>query len=217
MSLTRGEIAGRILRLINKTASYPGFYTAAKVNDSIEEALDFLAVDMFLAGEGWQDKIKYLSPEAGQVAIPLTADIAMVKEIRFLYGGEYIPMVYDDMSRQGQVDPSQGATFGYTGRYRIVDNQIYFNPPLTEGGTNYLQLEYMTFPKRLVDDNDVVEGHFFKPFLHWVVYWSASRLVSGVGKADPDWGRQEAIWYLKVKAVVEKRNLQTTVMREFEG
>lgn len=217
MSLTRGEIAGRILRLVNKTASFPGFYTAAKINDAIEEALDFLAVDMFLAGEGWQDKMKYLTVSAGQVTIPLTADIAMVKEVRYRFGGEYLPMVYDDASRQTQTDPQSGATAGYTGRYRIVDNALYFNPPLYDGGTDYIQLEYMTFPKRLSNDGDVIDGHFFKPFVHWVVYWCASRLVSGVGKADPDWARQEGAWFVRVKAVIEKRNLQTTTMREFQG
>lgn len=217
MSLTRGEIAGRILRLVNKTASYPGFYTPAKIDDAIEEALDFIAVDMFIAGEGWQDKIKYLAASAGQVTIPLTADIAMIKEVRFLYGGEYLPMTYDDMSRQSQLDTSQGTAYGYTGRYRVVDNQLYFNPPLSEGGEKYIQLEYTTFPKRMSDDNDVVEAHFFKPFLHWVVYWACSRLVSGVGKADPDWATQEGAWYTKIKMVIEKRNMQTTVMREFQG
>lgn len=216
MALTRGEIAGRILRLVNKTASNPGFYTPAKVNDSIEDALDFLAVDMFLAGEGWQDKMKHFTTRAGQVALKLSADVAMVKEVRILFGGVYMPLIYDDGSQQAQSQVTSGVS-QYPCRYRILDNMLYFNPPLSEGVEDGIQLEYMTFPKRLENDADVVEGHLWKPFVHWVAYWAASRLVAGVGTPDPDWSKQEALWYGKVQAVIVKRNLQTTTIREFEG
>lgn len=214
--LTRGEIAGRILRLVNKTAAVPGFYTPQKINDSIEEALDFLAVEMFLAGEGWQDKMKFFTTVAGQITLPITGDVAMIKEVRYLFGGEYLPLVYDDGSRQSQVQPTSGIA-QYPGSYRIVDNQLYFNPPLMEGGTDYIQLEYTTFPKRVANDSDVIEGHLWKPFIHWVTYWCATRLVSGLGKAMPDWAKQESLWYGKVQAVIVKRNLQTTFIREFNG
>jgi hypothetical protein len=172
---------------------------------------------MFLAGEGWQDKMKFVTTVAGQVTVPVTPDMAMIKEVRFLFGGIYVPMVYDDANRQPQTNPSENTAAYPPARYRIVDNQFYFNPPLFEGGTDYLQIEYMSYPKRVADDHDVIEGQFYKPFQHWAVYWCASRLVAGIGKPDPDWGRQEAAWYLKIKAVIDKRNMQTTVMREFEG
>jgi hypothetical protein len=216
MSLTRGEIAGRILRLVNKTASNPDFYTEAKVSDAIEEAMDFLAVKMFIAGEGWQDKIKYFTTVAGQVTLTLSADVSMIREVRYLFAGEYLPLRYDDGNRKSMVQETSGLV-QYPGAYKVLDNQLYFNPPLIEGGDNYVQLEYTTFPKRMTNNNDVVEGQFFKPFVHWVTYWAASRLVAGVGVADPDWTRQEALWFTQCQAVIDKRNMQTTMIREFEG
>ena len=217
MSITRGEISGRILRLVNKTSAYPGFYTPEKIADAIEDGLDYIAVDMFLAGEGWQDKIKFFTVQAGTITVPITSDIAMIRELRYKVGGSYVPMSYDTNSRKTDIDPNAGAPGGYAGSYRIVDNQIYFSQPLAEGGANYLQLEYTTFPKRLTSDHEVIDGHLFKPFVHWLVFWCSSRLVSGLGKPDPDWMSQEASWYKKVVAVIYKRNMQTTTMREFDG
>lgn len=216
MALTRGEIAGRIIRLVNKTSSNPGFYTPAKINDSIEEAMDFLGVEMFLAGEGWLDKFRYLDTVAGQVSLPISGDVSMIREVRYLFAGEYLPLTYDDGSRKSIVQESQGLN-QYPGCYKVLDNALYFNPPLIEGGSAYILLEYTTFPKRLVNDNDVIEGQFFKPFVHWVTYWAATRLVSGIGTALPDWAKQESLWWGKVQAVIVKRNMQTTMIKEFEG
>lgn len=216
MAITRGEIAGRILRLVNKTASNPGFYTADKISDSIEEALDFVAVEMFMAGEGWNNQIKYFDCVAGQITLPLSADVGMINEVRYLFAGEYLPLRYDDANRRSQVQETSGLV-QYPGSYRIVNNYLYFNPPLVEGGTNIIQLEYTTFPRRMTSNNDVIEGQFWKPFVHWITYWSATRLVSGIGVTLPDWAKQEGVWWKAIQAVIVKRNLQVTMIREFDG
>jgi hypothetical protein len=212
--ITRGELKGLILRQLNKTAGFQGFYSDEKINDAIEDCLDFLAVEMFLAGEGWQTKLSFIDTVANQIQIPLPAHIGIINEVRILSGNGYLPLTYDDKSGRAQSTLTTSTT-GTDGTYRIIDNCLYFDPPLREAQTGGIQIDHTTFPKRLIDDHDFIEAHFYKPFQHFVKFRAASILNSGVGKAQSDWAAYESQWYAKVQAVIVKRNAQTTYIREF--
>lgn len=213
--ITRGEIAGKILRKLHKTAGFQGFYDDAKIDDAIEDCMDFIATRMFRVNEGWQTKLRYFTTVANQTNIPLPPDIVLINAVRYLFAGEYLPLVYRTDERRSQVQATTGLT-QYATRYRIIDNQLYFNPPLVEGGTDFIQVEYTSFPKRVQDDQDVLEAQFAKPMSNFIVWRAASQLVSGVGKANPEWERFERQWEGEVQAILETRNTQPVSIQEFD-
>ncbi len=214
MAMTRGELKGQVLRLLMKTAEFPGFYTDDKMNDSIQEAMDFVATEMFMADEGWQHKLQHITTAAGTITVPVPDGMAMIVEVRYLFGDIYIPMMYDQQNMQQQVSTGAGVS-QYPQSYRIIDNQFYFNGPLTEGGTDYLQIEYMAFPKSLQADTDYLDGHFNRAFTNFMKYRTASILGASVEKFVNPWQRIEADWYQKMRDIIVKRNLQSTPLREF--
>lgn len=214
MPVSRGELKGQILRLLMKTPQYPGFYQPETIDDAITEAMDFVAAEMFLANEGWQTKIMYIDTQAGQLSVDIPEGAAMIQMIRYKFATYYQPMVYDDGSGATDYAADSGVRqWGY--RYRIVDNAIYFNPPMAEGGEKYLQLEYMGYPKRLQSDTDFLESHFDYSMQHFMKYKAASILAASLEKFVVPWGAQEAQWYQKMLDIVVKRNLQATQIKEF--
>ena len=214
MPISRGELKGQILRLLMKTPQYPGFYQPETIDDAITEALDFVSAEMFLANEGWQTKIMYIDTQAGQLSVDIPEGAAMIQMIRYKFATYYQPMVYDDGSGATDYAADSGVRpWGY--RYRIVDNAIYFNPPMAEGGEKYLQLEYMGYPKRLQSDADFLESHFDYSMQHFMKYKAASILAASLEKFVVPWGAQETQWYNKMMDIVVKRNLQATQIKEF--
>lgn len=214
MALSRGELKGQVLRLLMKTAEYPGFYTDDKCNDAIQEAMDFVATEMFLAGEGWQDKMEYRTTAANQVTVDLPESWAMIKEVRYKFGDIYIPLMYDTQPRQVTADDNAGSV-QFASSYKIVDNQFYFNPPLAEGGTDYLQIEFSDFPKVIQTDTDFLESHFNRCFTNFMKYRTASILAASIEKFVNPWQKIENDWYEKMLALTVERNKQSTAIREY--
>jgi hypothetical protein len=216
MPVTRGEIKGKVLRLLMKTAGYTGAYQEETIDDAIQEAFDFLATDMFEAGEGWLTKLKYIDTQAGQLIVPIPDGVACIQQVRYLFGPNYIPLDYNDASKEAQYSDDSGAR-QWASQYRIIDNSFYFNPPLAEGGTAYLQLECMEYPKRLQDDRDFVESQFDFAMQHFVKYRAATILSAGIEKFATAWAGMERDWYLKCKEIIVRRNRQAVPVRDFLG
>lgn len=214
MSISYNELAGQILRVLNKSSKNPGMYTQPKVFDAIQEAIDYVAVEMFLADNGWLTNMKFIDTVANQVTVPITPDMSMIKGCRYLLGDIYSPLTYDDASDQPMYNSATGVA-QYAYRYKVVGNQIYFNPVLAEGGPRYLQVEYTSFPRLSQDGNDSIEQQFNAGILHFIKYRSASILAPTL--AQQGWGRLEAQWEQKMLSLVDKRNLQPTAIREFMG
>jgi hypothetical protein len=214
--ITRGELKGQVLRFLNKTSQYRGFYDDDKINDAIQEALDFIAVEMFQAGEGWQTKILLLDTVAGQVTIDIPATISLIKEVRYRYGDIYGVMRYDDASGQSQTAQASGER-QWVSTYRVVDNRLYFNPALSEGGPEYLQIEYMAYPKRLSGDMDYLEGHIDPCMTNFLKYQVSTILSASLEKNMVPWAGLQSQWYNKLLTVVGRRNMQPTPIRNFTG
>jgi hypothetical protein len=216
MALTRGELKGKVLRLLNKTALNPGFYTDDKINEAIQEAMDFVACEMFVADEGWQKKIWSFNTSDGQLTLPLPEDIVMVEDVRYLIGDIYVPMRYYVPHGQAKyADDSSARQDG--GAYEVIDNMLYFNPALAEGQTAGIQVVGQAFAQALIDDMDFIEGQFNRAMTHYMKYGAASILAASIEKATRPWAAQEAMWYSKMQEIVEKRNKQSQPIREFEG
>lgn len=215
MAVTLGELKGKVLRLLNKTASNPGFYTDAKISDAIEEAMDYVAVEMFLADEGWQKKQWPLDTESGQISLDLPEDLAMIDWVGYKIGDTYVEMIYDQGNKGGQLTTDTAARQdGYV--YGILDNALYFNPPLAEGNTAGILIRGQAFPQRLLDDQDFIEAHFNKAMQHFIKYKTASILASSVEKSSRPWAPEEAQWYGQMQAMIVQRNKQSQPIRDFD-
>lgn len=216
MAISKGDIKGRVLRMLLRTSANPGFYTDDLFNDSFQETLDFIASEMMLANEGWQTKISYVDTVAGQLTIPVPANCCMIQELRYKFGNLYVPFVYDDASKEIQYTEDSGVRqWAYT--YRIVDNQFYFNPPLAEGGPQFLMIESMNYPKILRDDADFLETHFDNGMQHYLKYRVATIMSQAVEKMVIPWAASESLWYGRIRDMILKRNMQSVPIKEFNG
>ncbi len=219
MAFTRANIKSELLLLLNKTTSHPGFYTDAKQNSFIQEAVNFVAVEMFLGDEGWRNKITEINTVAGDYRIAIPADVAMVKEVRYKNGDIFYPIPYD-----ARIDSIQSITSGgqtaAAAAYGMLDGYFRFNPPLAEGGTGYLQVEYMSYPTQFTTDTGAtgtLGAEFDLCMYHYIKYRAASICAASIEKATRPWAQEEILWYNKLQSIINKRNLQSTPIREYEG
>ncbi len=196
------------------TPQYTGSYDPDTMSDAIQEAMDFVATEMFEANEGWLTKMRTYDTAPNQILVKIPEGCAMIQMVRYKIGDVYMPLEYDDQSKQPTYADNGGAVqYPYT--YKIVDNSLYFNPPLADGGTDYLQIESMEYPKTMQDDGDYLDSQFDNAMRHYVKYKTASIMASGVERFNVPWGNHESDWYMKMKNVIIKRNRQSTPIRMF--
>ncbi len=213
-TLSRGELRGKVLRYLNKTARLPGFYSEPKVNDAIQEALNYIAVEMFLAGEGWLQKYLYFNTEGGQTSVDLPGNVALVREVRYKIADVYYAMPYDDQEGGfSYIGTGVQQAFGY--KYRILGRQLVFDPPLSEGGERYLQIEADYYPTILLDDNELIDQQFDAACQEFLKYKTCSILAGSIEKEMISWTQLEGQWEAKMQAVVTRRTLASTPIREF--
>jgi hypothetical protein len=214
--ISKGQLKGMIWRYLNKTADRPGFYTSDKLDDAIEEALISIAVAMFEAGEGWLTKYIYLDAETGQVSLDIPGNVALVREVRLgAIGGVYTPMVYDDRSRNTSYVGPAADYLGNTSVYRILGNQIIFDPPLSTGGEQVIQIEAVYLPKTIVDDDEVLDPQFGPVAIQYLKYRVCSILAGSIEKTSITWGGEERKWESQLTSILNRRVLTSTVIREF--
>jgi hypothetical protein len=215
--LSRGELKGMILRKLGKSPANPGFYDEARLNEAIQECLDYVAVEMFMEGQGWQNRIGFLDTASGQVTLDVPAHMAIIREVRIKCGDDYVPLYHEEQMGRTVGSPSAGAGALYPASYRIVDNAFLFSTPLAEGASKGLMVEYAAFPAYLSDDVNFIPRHFNAAMVHFIKYRAASILLSNHGDPNPAWSAAEIDWYGKMRFVIAKRNSQPIYIREFEG
>lgn len=213
--LSRGELRGRVLRFFNKTPDLPGFFTEDKVNDAITEALNFVSVEMFLGGEGWLTKYLYIDTVAGQTSLDIPGNVALIRQVRYRIADVYYSIPYDDQTEGfSYIGTGVQQAFGY--RYRLLGRQIVFDPPLSEGGDRFLQIETVYYPSVLLDDNELIDPQFDAACCEYMKYKVCSILSGSIEKDQPlAWATQEQGWYEKMQAVVNRRILSSTPIQEF--
>lgn len=212
--ISKGELKGKIWRFLNKTPNNPGYYTSAKLDDAIQEALNYIAVEMFLAGEGWLQKYIFLDTQAGQTSVDIPGNVALIREVRYKISNVYYSLPYDDQEGGfSYIGTGVQQAFGY--RYRILGRQIIFDPPVSEGGERYLQIEATYYPSVLVDDNEMIDPQFDAACTEFLKYKACSILAASIEKEFISWSEQEQKWEEKMRAVVTRRTLASTPIREF--
>jgi hypothetical protein len=216
MAITRAEIKYNVYEKLNKSATTRGFFTDAKCNAAIQEAVDFVVAEMQIADDGYAHKMDNLDVPNGAVTIPIPPHMAMILEVRFLLGDVYVPLGYDQRFGDVAYNAQSGAV-QFPTRYSVIDNCFYFSPAISVGGVGYLQVEYMAASKRLANDTDTLESQFDRSMMWWVCYRSCSILASNVGQFAKSWQAEEAHWYNQMKQIIFKRNSQVIPIREFSG
>ncbi len=217
MAISRGELKAKILRILNRTSTNKGYYTDDKMNDAIEDGIDFITAEMHLAGEGWTNKITNLTTVAGQTMVKIPPDMSLINVVRYKAGTEYIPLLYQEDRMTSATTSASGET-QTPASYRIVDNHLYFNPGLTDGGTDILQIEATTYPKLISSDTADIPAFFDKSMMHYLKFRSCSYLGSGAGgRQMKEWADFEAQWYDKMMNIVYKRNNTVQFVAEFNG
>ncbi len=212
--LSRGELRGRVLRFLNKSPDLPGYYDTNKVNDAIQEALNYISVEMFLAGEGWLQKYLYFDTTAGQTSVDIPGNVALIREVRYRVSDVYYSLPYDDQEGGfSYIGTGVQQAFGY--RYRILGRQIVFDPPLSEGGERFLQIEADYYPTVLLDDSEIIDPQFDAACCEFLKYKVCSILSASIEKEFIAWATIEAEWEAKMQAIVTRRTLSSVPIREF--
>lgn len=215
MALSRGELKGKILRLLNKTAGYQGFYDDDKVNDVIEDCQDYVAAKMFSGGEGWMRRIYFVDTNGTDASYPIPPGIAIIEQLRYLIGNQYLPLIYDDGSMSPQTAPQAGFT-QFPFRWRFIDNRVYFNPPPAQYGAQYLQIEAAHYPARLLTDGQQMDPQFDMAMFHYMKWRAASLLASQVGKSYKEWQSYEDQWFEEMQTIINKRIRTMVTVKEFD-
>jgi len=163
---------------------------------------------------GWLDDIRYITTTAGDMVVPLPQDLAQIKVVRYKVDSSYIPLSYDKQERSAQADPAEGDTGGPSS-YRLVGDRMYFNPALSEGGTNYLQIEGTYYPEPFTNKLDKISGIWNPAFRNYIKYRSASILVAAKMDGQPPWAPYEYEWKAELRKLIAKRVNTSTTVKEF--
>jgi hypothetical protein len=221
-ALTLAALQTEVLQRLQKTPGYQGFYTADKVLSALQESCDYVTAKMMEAASGeWRDEDRYYTTTAGDTLIAIDADVCMIKQVRYLIGNVYVPLAYDEMKDAVMYAPAAGMT-AYPSRYAIREDKtkgscIFFNPAISMGGTDYLQITLCAFPTLFSALSDNIPSAFNRAFQHYVVYRSCNILGSDVGKFNKEWAQQYGEWFDVMLRMVDKRVNSTSYVREFNG
>lgn len=214
MTFSRGEMRGMVLRFLNKTSDYSGFYSEDKVSDAIQEALDLIAVKMFMNTDGWFTKYIWLDTTGGQVSVDLPGNIALISDVRYKIGDIYMPLMYDpQIDDASYIGSSVEQAWG--GRYRLLGRQIVFDPPMANGGERFLQIEGTFYPSILLDDSQMIDPQFDRAMLNYCKYKVCSILAGSIEKDVRTWAQEESEWFEAMMQVVNRRTLKSVAITEF--
>jgi len=216
VAILLSEVQEEVLNILQKSASYQGFYTTDKVNRAINESIAYVTARMMMEGNGWRQQISYITSVANTPTYSLPTDASIINAVRYRYGDVYVPLTYEDQSTTSQ-SASNSQVAGATGTYRLVGNQLYFNPVPQLVGTDYIQIEYTTYPAALSSGTDPVPTEFDKGLYYYVVYRSADLLVSQAGNAQPEWQLMTVQWFNVMENIISKRLRVQQVIGEFGG
>jgi hypothetical protein len=213
MPTTLGIMKGKVLAILNKQSGYQGVFTTEKLNDAINDCIDWVYANMLFNGQGWNKTIGYITTTPSTAAYNLPTDCAVIDVVRYLVGSTYQVLKYDDQSDDSFA--GSGETTGYPTSYRLVGNQIYFNPIPTQVGTNFIQLEYSTFPAEITSDVTTFNATFTRGLENYVKWRSCSILVSQIGEPNPKWEKYENQWYGHLLELASSRVRQVRFMGSF--
>lgn len=215
MALDLTTLRVRVLNILQKESSYQGFYTTTKLDQAINESMDYIAARaMHEMGEGWYQEITYITTTGGTESYNLPTGTALVREVRYLYGSTYIPLRPLEAVDEAWLNPNASNVI-LPWRYELIGGKIYFNPVPNEVGTDFLQLKVTKFPTALVSGSDTLPTQFNNALEWYLIYRSASALNMAVGNENPEWQRMEGEWFDVMKQMITGRIKKPKYVKEF--
>jgi hypothetical protein len=144
----------------------------------------------------------------------LTGNVGLIRQARVLFGDSYVPLIYDDQENR----PTRVAngTVQVAHRYRLMGNKLVFDPPLASGGAKYLQLEIVSYPKRLGGDGEIINSQFDVCALEYIKYRVCTILAGSIEKTQITWSAIEQDWATRLSHVLSRRVLSSTPIRMFD-
>lgn len=214
MALSLASLKLKILNILQKETSYQGFYTDSKLDQAVNESMDYIAARaMHEMGNGWFQEIAYITTVAATSGYTLPTGTCMVREVRYLSGDLYVPIRPIEAVDESWTLTDTQVVFPW--RYELIGSQIVFNPVPSIVGTNYLQLKITKFPTALVAGGDTLSAQFTNALEWYLIYRSASLLVMSVGNANPEWAQKEAEWYRVFESMITARIKKPKYIKDF--
>jgi len=214
VALSLASLKTRILNILQKETTYQGFYTNSKLDQGINESMDYVAARaMHEMGEGWFQDLAYITTVANTPGYDLPTGTALVREVRYLSGNVYIPL--SPIEAVDEAWAVGGVPGGIPSRYELIGGQIVFNPAPSIVGVNHLQLKVTKFPTSLVASGDLLPAQFSNALEWYLIYRTASLLVMAVGNPDPEWQQKESEWYRVMESMITARIKKPKFVKNF--
>lgn len=216
MPTTVTSLTNKVLTILQKDPLSQGFYTPAKVLQFFNESVDYVMAQMAISETGeWLDAVAYIDTLAGGTSYAIPTGAIMIKTVRYLIGTIYIPLVYDEQ-HDGPFMAAASGIQQYPTTWRLIGDNIVFNPPLALGGTAFLQVEYIALPAELAQGGNVADN-LNRFFQHFVEYRTASCCASSIGKFNKEWQEQSEEWKDILMRYVNKRVNSMASVKEFQA
>lgn len=208
MATTRLILQTKIYNILQKTATAYGLLSPDKVNDAIQDALDFTSTLMNNSSSVWLSKQTRLNIVGNDPTITLPADCVIINFVKKLaFGTQYVPLKYDE-SANVTTDTNTQNTANYTPTYRIVSGELFLEPTPADSLANGILLDYVACPAALTADGSTVDVSVDYPVFTQFVKWRAASILWNTlhdQAMSPPWAETEGIWFKEVKRTISRR------------
>jgi hypothetical protein len=208
MPTTRLALQTEIYGILGKEATAFGYFTPAKVNAAIQDALDYIASKMMRVGTAWLTKRAFANIVANTQTVALPTDLALINFIKKkTAANDYQPITFDENATAASSTTPSGGLIGLP-IYHIVNNAIFLEPIPDENITDGLLIEYVAFPAALTSDSDNLPTELDKAAFVQYAKWRAAKQLYVQGNqhgAMPAWMQYEQEWLMEVQTVIAKR------------
>lgn len=208
MATTRLILQTKIYNILQKTATAYGLLSPDKVNDAIQDALDFTATLMNNSSSVWLSKQVKLNILANDPTITLPTDCVIINYVKKLqFGTQYVPLTYDE-SANVTTDTNAQNTANYTPTFRFVSGELFLEPTPADALANGILLDYVACPAVLSGDSSAVDISMDYPVFMQFVKWRAASILWNTlhdQAASPPWAETEGIWFKEVKRTIARR------------
>ena len=219
MAITRLELQTSIYEILSKEPTAYGLLTPTKVNNMIQDCMDFIASKMMKTNAAWLIQIAYANITANTATVNLPTGLTVINFVKKLSGSNsttYEPLPFFENNSGSTDTTAVSSAAGGAQFYRLVNNQIYLEPTPAETLTNGLMIEYVKFPTLLAADGTAIDGDFDnRCFTNYMKWRAASQLYALASESQPPWKQYEMEWYDICVALISKRIRMPSTIKSF--
>ena len=216
MALTRLQMQTAIYEILQKEATAYGLLTPTKVNNTIQDSLDWIAATMLTANSMWQQKIVLLNMVANTPAVAIPTDCAIINFVKKMSATDnttYVELEYKETNKETiNTTPIENGQSN-TQSYMIINNALYLEPTPLNNLVGGIRLSYLAYPADLAGDATTIDGDLSgKPFLQLCKWRSALTLYQMSNEGTPPWSERYDEWYTICLKLIGKRAAMPVVI-----